>query len=886
MTMPNHVQLWVRVNAPVLPARFRKTIVGGLLSAALMPPDIACASPLSFDLNAFSSSLANTVDTSRFSTSNAMVPGTYRLDILVNGQPIGRRSVNFVAGNDSAGAEPCFSREMLEQLGIAMDKVDADSGYRDAAQPYCGDLGRWIPMASSSVDGGTLEWSASVPQVYMNQATRGYVDPAFWDDGITAGLLNYNFSTSSIVSGEGQDRTYLGLNAGLNLGAWRLRHQGAQAWDNGNGLQPYQNTSTYVQRSIAPLKSQLTVGDTFSNGQILDGVRVRGVTLATDDRMLPQSQQGYAPQVRGVADSNATVTVSQNGYTVYETTVAPGPFVISDLYATGQGGDLTVAVTEVDGRRKTFVVPYSVAPQLLRADGTHYSATLGRVQQRGIADDKAMVFQGTLQHGLTDSLTAYGGGTVSEGYTQAKLGLAFSTPVGAFSLDGSNSSTNVPGGDLLSGHSYGVGYNKSVPFTGTHFALGAYRFSSQDYLSLPDALNVRDLGRRGEDINQYARQKNRVDLSISQKLGDGSLTLYGSSVEYWRQQQGRQTSFTVSYGSSWNTLNWNVSAQRSRIQDTRQLSANELSDEVFFGRNGQQGRVDTRYMLTLSMPIGGSANAPTIYTSLARDAGDTRGSQQQVGISGLAGEHSQLNYGLSASRSTSDDTRSHQVNTYAGYRTDATQLRAGYGQSRDSSQVSFGADGGIVAHAGGVTFSQSLGESSALVHVPDAEGAALGDGSGTRVNRSGYAVVPSLRAFQNNTVSIDPEGMSMDVELQESTRTVAPTLGAVSLLTFETVSGRAVVIKGTQENGQPLPFAAQVFDQQGHEVGVVGQAGKAFVRSIPDRGSLTVKWGDKAADRCEISYDMPPQTAAEPQSMSEYIQGLCVKNPARQVATQ
>ena len=55
-------------------------------------------------------------------------------------------------------------------------------------------------MASSSVDGGTLEWSASVPQVYMNQATRGYVDPAFWDDGITAGLLNYNFSTSSIVS--------------------------------------------------------------------------------------------------------------------------------------------------------------------------------------------------------------------------------------------------------------------------------------------------------------------------------------------------------------------------------------------------------------------------------------------------------------------------------------------------------------------------------------------------------------------------------------------------------------------------------------------------------------------------------------------------------------
>lgn len=48
--------------------------------------------------------------------------------------------------------------------------------------------------------------------------------------------------------------------------------------------------------------------------------------------MLPQSQQGYAPVVRGVADSNATVTVSQNGYTIYENHSGPGPFVIDDPF--------------------------------------------------------------------------------------------------------------------------------------------------------------------------------------------------------------------------------------------------------------------------------------------------------------------------------------------------------------------------------------------------------------------------------------------------------------------------------------------------------------------------------------------------------------------------
>ncbi|WP_180354978.1 fimbria/pilus outer membrane usher protein, partial [Salmonella enterica] len=116
-----------------------------------------------------------------------------------------------------------------------------------------------------------------------------------------------------------------------------LRHQGGQAWTSRGGLLPYQHTATYLQRPLSAWRSQLTLGDSFSNGQVLDGVRVRGITLSTDDRMLAPSQQGYAPQIRGIADSNATVTVRQNGYTIYETQVAPGPFVIDDLYPTGYG---------------------------------------------------------------------------------------------------------------------------------------------------------------------------------------------------------------------------------------------------------------------------------------------------------------------------------------------------------------------------------------------------------------------------------------------------------------------------------------------------------------------------------------------------------------------
>ncbi|MDP5008069.1 MAG: fimbria/pilus outer membrane usher protein, partial [Glaciimonas sp.] len=73
---------------------------------------------------------------------------------------------------------------------------------------------------------------------------------------------------------------------------------------------------------MSALKSQLIVGDAFTTGQIMESVRLRGASLETDDRQTPQSQQGYAPVVRGMADTNAKVSITQNNYTIYETTVA------------------------------------------------------------------------------------------------------------------------------------------------------------------------------------------------------------------------------------------------------------------------------------------------------------------------------------------------------------------------------------------------------------------------------------------------------------------------------------------------------------------------------------------------------------------------------------
>src|SRR5690606_36488763 len=148
-----------------------------------------------------------------------------------------------------------------------------------------------------------------------------------------------------------------------------FRHRGNVTYDKSAGTH-YQSIQTFVQRSLAPIKGQLTAGEFYTDGAVLECVGLAGIGVSSDDRMYPESQRGYAPIVRGIANSNARVSIRQNGNVIYETTVAPGAFEIDDLYSTGYGGDLEVVVTEADGSEHISRVPFSAPVNALRAGTT------------------------------------------------------------------------------------------------------------------------------------------------------------------------------------------------------------------------------------------------------------------------------------------------------------------------------------------------------------------------------------------------------------------------------------------------------------------------------------------------------------------------------------
>ncbi|MCA8293765.1 fimbrial biogenesis outer membrane usher protein [Burkholderia sp. AU30198] len=774
------------------------------------------------------------IDVSRFARRNVVRVGTYSPDIYVGDRWIGRAEVPFKSAPNTLDAQPCFDEHLLRKVGVDLAKLPADLAKQILVDGACMRIGQLIPEASVGFDFNEQRLDLSIPQISLVRHARGYVSPDQWTEGAPVAMLGYNVNAyhSRIGGGSASTQGFVGVDGGFNYGRWHFRHSGAFNWDD-RGRRQYQNIATYAQRDLGAWSSQLVVGDSYTSGELFDATSFRGVRVFTDDRMLPESQRGYAPIVRGIATTNAKVTIAQNGMRLYETTVAPGAFVIDDLYPTGYGGDLQVSVQEADGSVHTFSVPYASVPLSLRPGQNRYSFTTGVV--RNLENTTPYFAQATWQRGVTNLLTGYGGATFAQGYLSAMVGGVLNTSWGAFGADVTQAVTQIPGERRYSGQSFRISYAKAFAETGTNVSIAAYRYSTNGFFALNDAMYARDQAKVRIPSDGLYRQRNRASLTMSQRLGErgGNLSLTASAATYWNRR-GSDVNYSFGYSNTFRNLSYNVSATRQR---------------------DAWGTSSTLYFVGVSIPLGKTRPA-TVSTSFNHD---TRGAtQMQTSLSGALGVDNDLSYGVNVDHSR----RSGGAQTSGGanimYRGRGAELSGSVGAGTDYQQYSFGARGALVAHRGGVTLSQPLAETFAIVEAPNAAGARITNMSGVRIDGRGYAIVPYLTPFALNDIGIDPKGLSTDVELKETSRRVAPVAGAVPIVVFKTAYGRSAVIHARTADGSPVPFGATVADEQGKDVGVVGQGGKLLARGLAEQGELTMRWeaGNDAAI-CKLSYSLP-----------------------------
>ncbi len=806
---------------------------------ALLAQSAASAVPVPPPANAqfnpnFLSGQARRIDLSAFSNGNPMTAGIYRVDIYVNGAWQGRRDINFKAdGNGQVDA--CFSPMDLEEIGVDGAAIGAGMASATVRDEECVPVRQRIVDAFGRFNSADLRYDLSIPQAALRREARGYVNPAQWDRGINAGFVGYSFngvdSDNRTQGGQRNRSAYLGLNAGVNIAGWQFRHDANLTWSESDGRH-WQGISTYAQRGLASMRGLLTVGQSYTSGELFDSIGYSGISLASDDRMLPDSLRGYAPVVRGIAETNARVEVRQNGQLILSTMVSPGSFVIDDLYPTGYGGDLDVTVFEADGRKRTFKVPFGSVPQMLRAGMSRYAITAGKVRNEQL-EDSPWLLQATYQRGMGNRLTLYGGANASEGYASVLYGLGVSTALGAIAADVTHARTVLDGLHRRRGASVRLSYSHLIGETGTNLTVAAYRYSTRGFYNLQDALLARDVVRRG-NVVALSRQRSQFQLTLNQPLPQrwGSLYVTGSVRDFY-DRAGSSKQYQVGYNNAWRALNYGLSAVRTE--------------------DGIGGRPDTEYLLSISVPLGSGARPLSLSVDVgARNAHGYDSSR--VGIVGAAGADNSVNYGLTFSDSKEGAST---LLANAAYRSRLVALDGSYSQSADFRQASVGANGSVLLHAGGVTLTPERGDTMVLVEAPEARNARVTNTHGLRIDGNGYAVVPYLSPYRLNTVTLDPEGMSQDVELERSSLSVAPYAGAISYLRFGTRRGRALLIKGHDAKGEALPFGAMVSDPLGQPVGMVGQGGQLYVRVATDVGQLQVSWSDGGEHRCAMDYTAP-----------------------------
>lgn len=798
------------------------------------------------------------VDIKRFEKKIVAYPGVYKVDLYVNGSLI-TKGINVEVKEDE---QPfvCVTKSILKYIPFDFEKLPEE--LTNHINDECVDFEYYLKGSELTFDSHELRIDFTIPQNFIVSTPRGFVSPELWDSGITALLLGYNINGfTSKASGQQFNSFFAGVNSGFNLGQWYFRHNGSYSYSN-DGVGEYNNINSFLQRDIPSMESRFILGQSNTDGNLFDTIPFNGIQLATDERMLPESLRGYAPDIRGIARTNARVTIRQSGQILYETTVPPGEFLINDLYPTGFGGNLDVTVREADGTEQYFTVPFTSTAQLLRPSAYRYSITAGKLRDDYLFDTPS-IYQLTYQRGVSNSFTVYGGGQVSEAYNALQLGTAIGTAIGAFAFDVTRAETTlqtkinkndvVSKGGKLSDYNYRLSYNYLFQESGSNLSVSASRSSGEEYFDFMTAVNTRSAVEYGESPNSILRVKERITASLGHNLGSnlGQLYLVGSMQNYWGND-GNNIQYQLGYNNRYKDISYGLSVNRS---------------------SSNLGVEQTNYLFSLSFPLGNieKRNIPQLRFDLSRDSNGRYG--QQATISGISGSENQISYGATAMFANKGEGISGSSNV--NYRSPITTVSGSISAGEGYYGVSGGIRGMAVGHAGGITLAPYASETIALVEAKGAEGARVSSYPGVMIDSSGYALVPYLTPYQINQISIDPSGISKNVEFENTSQQVAPYYGALVKLTYRTNKGIPILIYSTYKN-ESLPFGANVFDSEGNEVGIVGQGGVLYARVSNSTDYILVKWGSNDAEQCRINYSVTYEDGLDEVKVLKKNNMLCV----------
>jgi outer membrane usher protein len=556
--------------------------------------------------------------------------------------------------------------------------------------------------------------------------------------------------------------------------------------------------TTLTQDHPADLSS-FRFGDAISRaGTWGRPVRFGGAQWSTNFATQPGFVTFPLPSLAGEAVLPSTVDLYVNDALRLRREIPSGPFTIPDLpIVTGQG-EARLIVRDLLGRERVIVQPYYATPRLLQPGLHDFSYELGVARRNyGFASDdygRALAV-GTHRFGFSDRFTGEAHGEVLA--DQRTLGLG-----GAYLWNG----IGVMSGSVAGSHGdRGTGGLLSAAFERNtrQFSVGANtQVATHDFVQL------------GLQPNELAPNQ------ISQVFASTSAGRYGSFGVNYVQQSYRDRDdvklVSGTYNVNFGKLNVGFSVIRFLNGDERTIAG-----------------------LTLTLPLDSRTTASATATAQHKD----REALFQVQRNLPAGTG--VGYRLAAGVGDSDrrEAAISAQNDVGTYTFEASH-------SAGDTAVRASASGGVATIGGKAFMSRRISDSFAVVELPEYPNVRVYADNQlvARTGNDGAALLPRLRAYETNAISIEQADLPLDAQVKGVQVYAVPYYRSGMLVKFPVTRSRGALLKVVLADSQPLPSGAVVQLVGADEEFPVGLNGEIYVTGLQAKNQLRIIWRSQSCD--------------------------------------
>ncbi|EJN6961736.1 TPA: fimbria/pilus outer membrane usher protein [Photobacterium damselae] len=797
--------------------------------------NIAYAVEFNTDIFDLGESSKDDIDISRFSQKGYILPGNYSLKVLVNGEVISANAddIDFIEINNRK-VKACLTDNIIKRIGFTTKALNKVTKWN---HNVCNDLSK-IDGIEIIPDIGDATLKLSIPQIWLEYIDSSWLPPSRWENGINGLMIDYNINSNlNKYSGRSSWTKSISYNGtiGANVSSWRLRldYQG-NAGDSDFGSTSFDISRSYLYTSIPELRSKLTVGEHSMSSDIFSPWQYTGIGLESDDRMLPPKLRGYAPQVKGVADTNARVIIKSKNRVVYDAIVPAGPFAIKDLDSSLRGR-LDVEVIEEDGRKKEFSLETSTIPYLTRPGQIKYKMAVGRPRRDNHNVDGPLFIAGETSVGITNNWSLYGGAVLAkDDYSSFAIGVGRDLGVfGTLSADISQSIARIDDKESTKkGKSWRFNYSKSFDDADADIQFAGYKFSEEDYMTMDQFLDAR------KDSEYRDKEKELFTISLDKNFSniDSSISLQLNHQTYW-DKDSSDDYYTFSLYKYFDAF------------DLKDISLSfSATRSVYSDNNEYQDDYEDSYFLRVSVPLG-YANYLNLGSSMSADR-----YTNTVGYSASL-NHDLDHYSITAGVNSGDGRGTDAMaSAYYSKTTPYNDITANVSyNSNEYTNLGLSIAGGVTVTANGGAFhsggtngdTRLMVDTDGIGDVPIAYGQAV-------TNDWGIGVVTSINSYARNTTAVDFNKLPDDIETTDNSviETVL-TEGAIGYKKLTVVKGLKLFATITRGNGQKINFGENVVNKKGQELGISSDNGLVWLTGVNSGEILTVSKGSKA--ECNIS---------------------------------